>query len=255
MNNSSKHISILSIGSALYCSLLAWFFNPYQFIGASDNGLLSFLTGLIIAGLMFTILVSTLNTNERFKNLATIVSLTTTPLIASLILFFIFGTQNPSSVAIYFGTFLILPILPVAVYLIMNTFRRLESKTEDGSDSKTEENNIQLFELFNNKGKRLVAFPPSTILCFEANDNYVIIYTINANNEVEKSMQRLSLKKVETKLEELQINFYRVHKSYLINPDKIEEVLGKSQAYRLKLTALNKEIPVSRNFDVSTITE
>lgn len=107
-----------------------------------------------------------------------------------------------------------------------------------------------LFTLKNTNGKSLFKAQIEDIVCFEANDNYVIIYYLK-NGRPAKSMERLTLRKVEQQLETIQKSFSRVHKSFLVNPSYVREVHGKSQAYRLRIEHLEEEVPVSRQFDIS----
>jgi DNA-binding LytR/AlgR family response regulator len=48
-------------------------------------------------------------------------------------------------------------------------------------------------------------------------------------------------------------HFYRCHRSFLVNGGMVEEVLGNSQAYRLKLMYLEESVPVSRSFDIEPL--
>ena len=109
-----------------------------------------------------------------------------------------------------------------------------------------------VFKLENEKNKVLIEVELNNIICFEANDNYVNIYYL-LNDEPKKSIQRISLRKVEEQLTNLQSEFSRVHKSYLINPNCVKKIGGKAQAYRITLQGLEFEIPVSRNFDISLL--
>lgn len=110
------------------------------------------------------------------------------------------------------------------------------------------------FILENENGKILLKVPLESILCFEANDNYVVTYYLGNNNQVKKSMERFSLKKIEEILENIKApNFLRVHKSYLVHKIYVEEIKGKSQAHKLKMEHLDIMVPVSRSFQISII--
>ena len=52
------------------------------------------------------------------------------------------------------------------------------------------------FVLTNENGKVLLDVKTNKIICFEANDNYAVTYYINDKDEVKKSMERISLKKI-----------------------------------------------------------
>ena len=94
--------------------------------------------------------------------------------------------------------------------------------------------------------------PVKQVICFEANDNYVVTYFLDKEGKLKKSMERISLKKIDEILDSIHIDYFsRVHKSYLINHLMIEEIKGKAQAQKIKLKNLEILIPVSRSFDLS----
>lgn len=157
------------------------------------------------------------------------------------------------SKTVWFLAFLIVLIFSIIIYMKQRASRkRMTTISENNSEQSSEK--APKFKLENDKGKIRIELIVDQILCFEANDNYVVIYHLDESNSVQKSMQRISLKKVEQILRELNVTFKRVHKSYLINPSHIEKVGGKAQAYRVRLKHFDKEVPVSRNFQISDIT-
>jgi DNA-binding LytR/AlgR family response regulator len=111
----------------------------------------------------------------------------------------------------------------------------------------------KVFHLENENGKLLLEVPVRRIICYEANDNYVITYYLNEEEQLKKSMERISLKKIEEILHSEGVEFARVHKSYLINVDYLSDIKGRSQAYRIQLRFFEELIPVSRAFDISTL--
>jgi DNA-binding LytR/AlgR family response regulator len=76
---------------------------------------------------------------------------------------------------------------------------------------------------------------------------------LDKQNIVKRSMERVSLKRIEELLALENVAFFRVHKSYLINPDFLEEIKGKAQAYKLKLREFDTLVPVSRSYDISSL--
>jgi DNA-binding LytR/AlgR family response regulator len=109
------------------------------------------------------------------------------------------------------------------------------------------------FQLLNTKGRVTFQSSYDNIICFEANDNYCATYFLNKEKTIEKSLDRLSLKAVETMLTKDEINFERVHKSYIINPKFLVKIKGNSQAYKLDLEHFNDDIPVSRKYDIDLL--
>lgn len=60
-------------------------------------------------------------------------------------------------------------------------------------------------------------------------------------------LKRMTLNGLEELLSEYP-NLLRVHRSYLVNADRVEKVSGNAQGYRLKLTGSDQTVPVSRNY-------
>jgi DNA-binding LytR/AlgR family response regulator len=128
--------------------------------------------------------------------------------------------------------------------MVMATVHR--SEESEGEQEK-------VFHLENENGKLLLEVPIKSIICYEANDNYVITYYLNEEGQLKKSMERISLKKIEEILHSEGVEFARVHKSYLINVDYLSDIKGRSQAYRIQLRFFEELIPVSRAFDISAL--
>ena len=99
----------------------------------------------------------------------------------------------------------------------------------------------------------LLKLPVNQLICFEANDNYVIIYYVDKNNNLKKLMERFSLKKMEEILLLENVQFERVHKSFLINPYFLVAISDRAQAYKLELNGLENLIPVSRSYSINVL--
>lgn len=82
------------------------------------------------------------------------------------------------------------------------------------------------------------------ILFFHALDNYVVIHFIKDSN-YKKEIIRTTLKNALNDLNEYP-NFFRCHKSFIVNLDKIIKVSGNAQGLRLHFDHSNEIIPVSR---------
>ncbi len=75
-------------------------------------------------------------------------------------------------------------------------------------------------------------------------DNYIEVH-IKQNNLLKKIFLRSTLKNAQNTLKRFS-NFYRCHRTYIVNLDKVESVTGNSQGYKLVLADTEKSIPVSR---------
>ena len=76
--------------------------------------------------------------------------------------------------------------------------------------------------------------------------NYACFF-INEDNVLKEYILRTTLKKVASKLVNY-TEFYRCHKSYLINANYVNNLEGNARGYQLLLSISNIKIPVSRSF-------
>ncbi len=84
----------------------------------------------------------------------------------------------------------------------------------------------------------------SDILFIKANDNYIILHLANQNGVVKRHMIRSTLKQI---AEQLQPNlFFQCHRSYIINIQRIIDIVGNKNATKVSLADSKKLIPVSR---------
>lgn len=95
-----------------------------------------------------------------------------------------------------------------------------------------------------NTGERL-ELATSAILFLVAADNYVEVHYV-ADVRLQKILLRNALKVFEEQLSE-QSQFWRCHKSYLVNLDRVVQVSGNAQGYRLHLKQSHQTVPVSRS--------
>lgn len=86
---------------------------------------------------------------------------------------------------------------------------------------------------------------PSNILYLISQDNYVEFFWRDEMG-VHKKLLRNSLQFYETQLAE-DSHFFRCHRSYIVNLNKVESVSGNSQGYLLSVKGLEDKIPVARS--------
>ncbi len=168
-------------------------------------------------------------------------------------LVFIILATNFDHIVLYLLTFFMMPLPLIALRAVLHIQSQIVKGSFHKKAEKTIESNLNLFELINESGKLVISIPGNKIICFEANDNYVITYFLDQNNELKKSMDRASLKMIENQVLASKLSFIRVHKSFLINPMYVERILGRSQSYKLKLHFIQEPVSVSRSFDISQI--
>ncbi|WP_078427985.1 LytR/AlgR family response regulator transcription factor [Alkalihalobacterium alkalinitrilicum] len=108
--------------------------------------------------------------------------------------------------------------------------------------SKISEKPNQVSKLAVEDEGRIVYLPPSEIVYLYREERETIICTKDRNYNL-----KAPIKELEEKLKGYP--FFRTHKSYLVNLNKIEELIPWfNGAYQLKVEGKKGEIPVSRNY-------
>lgn len=85
------------------------------------------------------------------------------------------------------------------------------------------------------------------LLYIEAASNYVKLY-FEKNGKPNYTIIRNTMKRVEEILQEYAM-FFRCHRTYIVNLDKVEAVEGNAQGYKLKITGSDERLPVSRSLN------
>lgn len=244
--------------------LMIYFFDIFSFINDTPMELVLFSTvfGLIFFVHFFSILIiSKVIVTENVKRYMSFLSYISTAFISALI----FGsgiTGTVNLLPLLLSAFVIPAVLPSVMFFLLYIFKENESKevksqivyVDQAKEEIKQEEPIIRFVLENESGKKLLDVAINRIICFEANDNYVVTYYLDKEDKIKKSMERISLKKIEEMLDGLGVKtFSRVHKSYLIHQLFIDEIKGKAQAQKIKLHHLELLVPVSRTFNLNTL--
>ncbi len=88
--------------------------------------------------------------------------------------------------------------------------------------------------------------PVYSIGYIESYQNYIKVGYIDASGNTQESMQRATLKSMQTELENTSV--VKCHRSFLVNRDNVLSVSGNAQGLLLDLEGFDKKIPVSRSF-------
>ena len=246
---------------ALLQSLGNAFLDGKQFLNEELSGLIYFtILFLVVFALTFIMMfVAERQSSGKRSLIFQILSFPIAGAGTSVILFYAFR-YNEADFAVYAVSFLLLS-LPGAIWSLLHSlFDEADEKITQMVKARvatapTEDSNVKevLFHLENENGKLLLEVPVSRIICYEANDNYVLTHYLEEDGALRRSMERISLRKIEQLLAEEQIQFLRVHKSYLVNPAYVADVKGRSQAYKLQLKDFDQLVPVSRSYDISAL--
>jgi hypothetical protein len=162
-----------------------------------------------VFGIHFLIhsIVDTIKAEIGIKRIVNSTSFIFTAVIASTTIWWIFEGGN--SIVIYLiSSFVIPSLFPAIGYFLISLFKENLAEVEvvnsvsNSISSSTVINAVENFHqpikekqkdeiqfvLENENGKELLNVPVKSILCFEANDNYVVTYFIDKQDKLKKSM-------------------------------------------------------------------
>ncbi|MEM6347414.1 MAG: LytTR family DNA-binding domain-containing protein [Bacteroidota bacterium] len=171
----------------------------------------------------------------------------------SLVFFLLFADQ--ASIAAnfwgevyvtFFYTILMASIIYVFAYLSLPYFERSAEPVEDENEKQKPQSLSDLLNLKNEKGKVEFVVKRDAILYIKSEDNYVSVYHL-VNEEVKKKLIRTSLKNITQDL--AADSLVRVHRSYMINPEKIAQIEPNKDSFKIGLAGLeDTKIPVSSTY-------
>lgn len=253
-----KNRSLIAVSYGIYSALIVFFFDSFSFVNPTPASLVEYLSLIGFVSLVELVLLELVRVQmvngKNYRSLF-VISFHISGVLTSCCFWFIFHGEE-SSLFLFITTFLVSALLPtmiVVLYFVFNEAKLKISTKEVLVEEKSELEHVPLFCLESETGKTLLKLPIEQLICFEANDNYVIIYYFDKSNNVKKMMERFSLKKMEEILFLENVKFERVHKSFLINPTRLIAISGKAQAYKLELEGLDSLIPVSRSYSINLL--
>lgn len=253
-----KNRILIASSYGIYIALIVFFFNSLNFVASSVNSVIIYVAVIAIVSLVELALLEWVRrriSNSKSNRTLFVLSFHLAGIVSSFIIWALFNSAQ-SSLFLFMTTFLVgalLPTMIVILYFIFNEAKRKMEHFPIAVENQNETIEEAMFCLENETGKLLLKIPANQLICFEANDNYVIIYYLDKNNSLKKLMERFSLKKMEEILFLESIKFERVHKSFLINPNFLIAISGKAQAYKLELQGLENLIPVSRSYSINLL--
>lgn len=105
----------------------------------------------------------------------------------------------------------------------------------------------QQITLRSDNKKEDLTLAASDLLFITSADNYIEVHYLEGETE-KKKLLRGTLKNAREDLRNFTA-FYRCHRAWIVNLDRVESVTGNSQGYRLIVKGTNIIIPVSRNLN------
>ncbi len=252
-----RNTFIIALSYSIYSLVLLAILNPFVFLKNGANVLDYVLIILSTFALTYLLIRSIPSQSKRnAHHVMFVIGLYAIPLLNGCFIYLLNSQLEAAATFIlYVSSFLILPILPIAVYILWLLFEDLQARVTVTAENRESSDQItkKVFNILNDKGILIKEIPLSAIIAFEAMDNYVITYYLDETETLRREMHRISLKKISELIGEISEDFLRVHKSHLVNPAYIVALRGKSQAYRIQLKHLDGLIPVSRTFSVDVI--
>lgn len=139
------------------------------------------------------------------------------------------------------GVLLLAIVLPLNLQRLIQKHAKSLKKLSFSAQEEAIKSHIIKIEV----GNEHLQFNVHDFLFAKVESNYTEIF-LNVRHEVTKTLVRITLKELETRLQEFQ-NIYKSHRSYLINLDKIISCTGNAQGYQLALQNYSETVPVSRS--------
>ena len=170
---------------------------------------------------------------------------------------------NLSAALRFQGITVAIALLPVTIYILskQNRLLRKFSQQAEKIDEKLQRNieakrppvkasrektSQKLILHGDYQNEKIEVFPEDLSLVSSAS-NYIKIFHLQENSLVH-SIIRSTLKKAEETLSPYP-NFFKCHRAFIINLDKVVHVEGNAQGYKIKIEGYDELIPVSRNLN------
>ena len=139
-------------------------------------------------------------------------------------------------------------IIPFIFFTILNYRYLLPWSVEiiEAGTNKTSviESSEELIQICSKLKKEELCFYPSQFIYASSDSNYVDFY-LHQDNKIKKETIRNSIGSIEQQLSEIPY-IVRTHRAYIVNLKRILKKQGNTLGYRLEVTDIDSEIPVSR---------
>lgn len=140
--------------------------------------------------------------------------------------------------------------IPISVIYILSRYIYLKSsheniiKTIDPQHSQNPLNMAKaVLKILVNNTEFTIA--EDNLLCIRSMENYCTLYYLS-NKGISKQLFRISLSNILIQVETH--NTQRCHRSYIVNLNKVNKLKGNAQGYKLIISEMDFDIPVSRSF-------
>ncbi len=139
-------------------------------------------------------------------------------------------------------------IIPFTFFTILNYRYLLPWDVEISEAAANKASGIEpsekLIQISSKLKKEELSFYPSQFIYASSDSNYVDFY-LHQDNKIKKETIRNSMSSIEQQLSKIPY-IVRTHRAYIVNMKKILKKQGNTLGYRLEVTDIDSEIPVSR---------
>ena len=102
----------------------------------------------------------------------------------------------------------------------------------------------QLILITSQLKKEELKFYPGQLVYVESDGNYAVFH-LRIDDQIQKKMIRNSISNIELQLSDFPY-FMRIHRAFIVNVKEVVSQKGNSLGYQIKLSGIEKSIPVSR---------
>jgi hypothetical protein len=124
--------------------------------------------------------------------------------------------------------------------LVSDIIKQYNTEADYRSSGESEE----LIRIESQLKKEELDFYPGQFLYAESDGNYTAFY-LKLENQIRRKIIRNSISNIEQQLSSIPFLF-RTHRAFIVNLKMIDSQKGNTLGYRLKLSGVDNEIPVSR---------
>ncbi|MCB0738990.1 MAG: LytTR family transcriptional regulator DNA-binding domain-containing protein [Bacteroidetes bacterium] len=162
-----------------------------------------------------------------------------------------FHEMSVLSFLLFVGYTLVIGVFPVSMHTLLQHARLNHKYVEQSVEFAEHFPSPQTLPkqdsiaILDEENREAVQLEKHELYFAKSSDNYVEIHFMQ-NGEYQNHLVRNSLKSIEDQLAK-HTEFYRCHRSYLVNTNHIKNVGGNARGLKLKLHQTLPEIPVSRS--------
>jgi DNA-binding protein YbaB len=262
-NNIGKLKSIV-ISSLLVFFLLA-VFQPFGLSNIKEHKLFILLGYMIVTFLSLSILsfVFPILWKDYYKEsnwtvgkelLSFLLIVSTIALGNSFYSFLFFSTKmDLVTIGFFLMVTLLISIFPITLFTILRQNRLLSKNLREVTEMNnklvvphTSPSSQGEMVTIEGNGRETLDVEVDSFLFAESNGNYINVF-FSAEGKAKKKVMRCTMKQMEEAFAPYP-SVVKCHRAFMVNTDTIEKVKGNSQGYRLLLSGVEDEIPVSRAY-------